>query len=116
MIRPEKQLALRQKMADLGIKESDIEERFLTPGTKGGQKANKTACAVQLKHLITGTEAKSNKSRSREDNRFFARRILADKIEVLKTGKNFLSTKDQRKRKQKQRRHRRSASKTNNET
>ena len=65
----------------LSIDEKDIEEKFLSASTKGGQKANKTASLVFLKHKPTGIIIKTGHERSREDNRFFARRLLIEKIE-----------------------------------
>jgi protein subunit release factor B len=86
-VRPEKQEALRRKMERLGIREADIVEKFIHGGGKGGQKINKTASAVYLKHRPTGIEVKCQSSRSQLLNRFLARRILADKIEEKVLGK-----------------------------
>jgi protein subunit release factor B len=80
-VRPEKQEDLRLKMQRLGIRESDIAEKFIHGGGKGGQKINKTASCVYLKHLPTGIEVKCQAERSQLLNRFLARRILAEKIE-----------------------------------
>jgi protein subunit release factor B len=86
-VRPEKQAALRRKMDSLGVREDDILEKFIHGGGKGGQKINKTASAVYLKHLPTGIEVKTQASRSQILNRFLARRILVDKIEEKVLGK-----------------------------
>ncbi len=80
-VSPEKVRDLEDRMASLGIREVDIQERFVHARGRGGQKVNKTAACVYLKHLPTGIEVKCQESRSREANRFFARRLLADKIE-----------------------------------
>jgi protein subunit release factor B len=80
-VRPEKQKALLLKMVMLGIREQDIVEKFVHGGGKGGQKINKAASAVYLKHLPTGIEVKCQKERSQALNRFLARRILVEKIE-----------------------------------
>ena len=53
----------------------------------GGQKTNKTATCVYLKHLPTGIEVKCQKERSQALNRFLARRILVNKIEQMVLGK-----------------------------
>lgn len=81
----DKFLALVEEMRQAGIFEDDIVEKFITGGGPGGQKINKTHSCVYLKHLPTGFEVKCQQNRSREMNRFYARRILFDKIrdEVL---------------------------------
>ncbi|KAI7191472.1 hypothetical protein KC363_g3830 [Hortaea werneckii] len=65
---------------------TEIEEKFLKGTGPGGQKINKTSCAVQLRHLPTGIVVKSQETRSREQNRKFARDILADKLDRLEKG------------------------------
>ena len=47
---------------------------------------NKTYCAVQLKHIPSGIIVKSQASRSRDQNRKIARRLLAERIEVAEKG------------------------------
>ncbi|KAI9813766.1 MAG: hypothetical protein M1827_003556 [Pycnora praestabilis] len=97
------------------IKEHDIEEAFLKGSGPGGQKIvpnppsnppffhhqfpyqnptntsripqNKTSSAVQLKHIPTGIVIKSQETRSRTQNRKIARRVLAEKLEVMEKGK-----------------------------
>lgn len=83
----EKEESLRMKMASLGIREADLEEKFVYASKKGGQKVNKTSVCVYLKHLPTGIEVKCQEERSQALNRFLARRILAGKIESLILGK-----------------------------
>lgn len=68
------------------IPESDITESFLKGSGPGGQKINKTSSAVQLKHLPTGVVVKSQETRSREQNRKNARRILGERLEELEKG------------------------------
>lgn len=79
-----KQENLRKNMKMLGIKEKDLVEKFIKGGGKGGQKINKTASCVYLKHIPSGIEVKCQTSRSRQQNRFFARRIIVLKIEAIK--------------------------------
>ena len=80
-VRPEKEKDLLERMARLGIKDSDLEERFVHSQGKGGQKVNKSATCVYLKHLPTGIEVKCQRERSQALNRFLARRILVEKLE-----------------------------------
>lgn len=49
-------------------------------------KQNKTNSAVQLKHVPTGIVIKSQATRSREQNRKIARRLLAEKLEEMEKG------------------------------
>jgi protein subunit release factor B len=107
-ITPKKLEALLEKMKELGIEESDLTEKFIHGSGRGGQKLNKTANCVYLKHEPTGVEVKVQKTRSREMNRFFARRELCEKIEAMVKGEESEREKRQFKiNKQKQRRSRR---------
>ncbi len=111
-VRPDKIEELRERMALLGIRDEDLEEKFIHGSGRGGQKLNKTASCVYLKHIPTGIEVKIQQSRSREVNRFLARRILCEKIEEKRDG--FVSEREKRQfkvRKQKERRNRRSKEK-----
>lgn len=86
-VSPEKETALNERMKELGIKPEDLVEKFIRSGGHGGQNVNKTSTCVYLKHIPTGIEVKCQKERSQALNRFFARRLLADKIENRILGK-----------------------------
>jgi protein subunit release factor B len=79
--------ALARKMESLGIREEDLEEKFVRAGGRGGQKLNKSSTCVYLKHIPTGIEVKCQRERYQALNRFLARKILASKIEAIKLGK-----------------------------
>ena len=68
------------------LNEEEVREAFVHGTGPGGQKINKTACAVQLKHLPTGIVTKCQETRSRSQNRKIAWRILAEKIEAQENG------------------------------
>ena len=76
-IRPDKWDALRKRMAEIGLEESDLVETFVRGSGPGGQKVNKSSIAVQLKHQPSGLEVKVQRERSRDANRFLARRVYA---------------------------------------
>ncbi|QVL54984.1 MAG: peptide chain release factor-like protein [Simkaniaceae bacterium] len=79
-VSPEKKRALARRIEELGITDNDLTEKFILGSGKGGQKVNKTASCVYLKHLPTGIEVKCQQERSRELNRYLARRELCEKI------------------------------------
>lgn len=83
----EKEKALQEQLAQLGILEQEVEERFIRSSGKGGQNVNKSSTCVYLKHLPTGIEVKCQQERSQALNRFLAWRILADKVEFLRKGR-----------------------------
>jgi protein subunit release factor B len=79
-VSPAKVKELERRMEILGIGEDDLEETFVRSSGPGGQKVNKTSSCVVLKHKPTGLVIKCMESRSRELNRFLARRRLVDRI------------------------------------
>jgi len=78
--------ALAARMLALGIREPELDEKFILGSGKGGQKVNKTSSCVYLRHSPTGLEVKCGQTRSREQNRFLARRELCDRLETRQHG------------------------------
>lgn len=112
-IDPKKVAALEKRLLDVGLEEKDFVEKFVRGSGSGGQKINKTSSAVFLKHEPSGIEVKVQKSRSREANRFFARRLLMERFESQVLGKKTKADKLRaKKKKQKKRRGRRTKQKT----
>lgn len=109
MVTPQKRQALEQRMKDLGIHSGDLVEKFIRGSGRGGQKINKTASCVYLRHEPSGLEVKCQQERSRELNRFLARREICDLFEHHVLGRPLIRrlNKQDRIRKRKQRRARR---------
>ena len=107
-ISKEKQEALKKRMEALGIHENDLVEKFILGSGSGGQKINKTSSCVYLKHIPTQIEVKCQRGRSREMNRFQARRELCDQIaEKIHNEKTARKREREKIRQQKKRRSRR---------
>jgi protein subunit release factor B len=110
-VSPQKNAELRRRMETLGIREEDLEERFVRSSGKGGQHVNKSSTCVQLLHRPSGIEVKCMGERSQSLNRFFARRLLLDRIEETRGLKTAKADEAERVRRQKARRSRKAAKK-----
>lgn len=91
-INSEKIASLDERMTALGIVDGDLLEKFVRGSGAGGQKINKTSNCVFLKHLPTGVCIKCQMDRSREMNRFLARRELCDQLDAIREGKAVAKT------------------------
>lgn len=80
-VTPQKLHELAERMRALGIRDADLEEKFVRGSGKGGQKVNKTNNCVCLTHLPSGIVVKCHREREREINRFLARRALCDEYD-----------------------------------
>ncbi len=69
-------------MRRLGIREADLEERFVRAGGPGGQHVNKTSTCVLLRHRPSGLEVRCEQERSQAQNRRLARLILVNRLEA----------------------------------
>jgi len=83
MITTKKWDQLHQKMRSLNIQENDLDENFILGSGHGGQKLHKTESCVFIKHIPTGIQVKCQQSRLRDSNRYFARKLLCEKIEYM---------------------------------
>lgn len=110
-VSPEKNAELRRQMEELGVREEDLEERFVRSAGKGGQHVNKSSTCVQLRHRPSGIEVQCSAGRSQSLNRFFARRLLLERLAASQGLQTVAATRAQRLRDNKARRSRRAAKK-----
>ncbi|ORY94847.1 RF-1 domain-domain-containing protein [Syncephalastrum racemosum] len=75
----------RQKIV---LEDKDLVEKFIKGWGPGGQVINKRVSCVELKHIPTGIIVKCQQSRSLQDNRGIARKLLREKLDDLINGKN----------------------------
>ncbi len=75
-----KEQSLVALMESLGLKDEEIEEKFIRGSGNGGQKINKTSSCVYLKHIPSNLEIKCQRTRSQALNRYHARVELCEKV------------------------------------
>ena len=108
MMTPETIAKIKDLMEQASVFEEDLEESFILGGGPGGQKTNKTSNVVRILHPPSGFQVRCGENRSREINRWLARRMLAEKILAREQGrKTALQQEREKKRRQKRRRSRR---------
>jgi protein subunit release factor B len=111
-VSPEKLRTLAERMARLGVREADLNERFVRSGGHGGQNVNKVATCVMLHHPASGITVKCQEARTQGMNRFLARRLLCERIEERRAGTASRAQQEaERIRRQKRRRSRRAKAK-----
>jgi protein subunit release factor B len=72
------------RLAALGMRSADVEERFILGSGRGGQKLQKTSSCVWLRHGPTGIEVRCQRERSQTVNRELAWAELCAKLEERK--------------------------------
>ena len=108
MISPETVEKVKELMACAFVFEEDLEESFILGGGPGGQKTNKTSSVVRLAHGPSGVSVRCGETRSRETNRWLARRALAETLLEREQGiKSAAQQAREKIRRQKRRRSRR---------
>ncbi|MBR2919859.1 MAG: peptide chain release factor-like protein [Kiritimatiellae bacterium] len=108
MISPETIERIKVLMTEASVYEEDLDESFILGGGPGGQKTNKTSNVVRLFHEPSGLSVRCAETRSRETNRWLARRQIAELILEREKGvKSAERQKREKIRRQKRRRSRR---------
>jgi len=98
---------IKELMREASVFEEDLEEDFILGGGPGGQKTNKTSNVVRLSHGPSGISVRCGETRSRETNRWLARRAVAELILEREHRRKSEKTQEiERRRRQKRRRSR----------
>ena len=79
----DKWAALETRLAKLGVRAGDLDEKFLRSGGSGGQNVNKVETAVMLVHRPTKVTVRCQEERSQGLNRYLARLRMAERLEAL---------------------------------
>lgn len=75
---------IRDRLAALGVRVEEVDERFVRGTGPGGQKINKTSSTVWLRHGPSGTEVRCQAGRSQQANRERAWAELCTKLEAYR--------------------------------
>ena len=103
---------LKERMLQLGIDDSALEEKFVQGSGPGGQKINKTASCVFLSYKPANIDVKCQRTRSLTLNRYYARWELCERIaERIEGEKSKRQQASEKVRRQKRRRSRRQRAK-----
>jgi len=86
-VRFEREEALRARMAELGIREEDLDEQFVRSSGPGGQNVNKVSTCVVLTHRPSGIVIRCQEERSQAQNRFRARVRLVERLDEQVRGR-----------------------------
>lgn len=70
-----------ERLAAVGARADEVDERFVRGSGPGGQKINKTSSTVWLRHRPTGVEVRCQRERSQAANRELAWVELCAKLE-----------------------------------
>src|SRR5436189_6024600 len=76
--------SIETRIAQIGLRESDLEETFARSSGPGGQNVNKVSTAVTLRHRPSAITVTVQDSRSQAVNRKLARERLLDAIESVR--------------------------------
>lgn len=72
---------IEQRLVKLGVRRPEVREQFVLGTGPGGQKINKTASTVVLRHAGSGIQVRCQAGRSRDANRLQAWTVLCEKLE-----------------------------------
>ncbi|RIA91577.1 RF-1 domain-containing protein [Glomus cerebriforme] len=71
----------KKQRIEIELNEQDLIESFVKGSGNGGQKINTTSNCVDLKHIPTGIRVQCQQTRSLQQNRKIARKILVERLD-----------------------------------
>ena len=81
-----------RRLAALGVRPGEVDERFILGSGHGGQKLQKTSSCVWLRHRPTGVETRCQRERSQSANRELAWAELCAKLEARQCAERAAQT------------------------
>lgn len=81
-----------RRLAALGVRPGEVDERFILGSGHGGQKLQKTSSCVWLRHRPTGVETRCQRERSQSANRELAWAELCAKLEARQRAERAAQT------------------------
>lgn len=75
---------IHRRLAALGVRPDEVDERFIRGAGPGGQKINKTSSTVVLRHRPSGLEVRCQAERSQAANREAAWTALCERLEAAR--------------------------------
>ncbi|CAG8550057.1 8251_t:CDS:2 [Funneliformis caledonium] len=76
----------RKQRIEIKLNEQDLIESFVKGSGNGGQKINTSSNCVDLRHVPTGMRVQCQKTRSLQQNRNIARKILIERLDNYYNG------------------------------
>ncbi|KAI9314084.1 peptide chain release factor class I/class II, partial [Dichotomocladium elegans] len=83
----------RKERQKIVLEDKDLVEKFIKGSGPGGQAINKRVSCVELKHIPTGIMVQCQQTRSLEQNRGIARKLLKEKLDDYINGEMSKSSK-----------------------
>lgn len=84
-----------ENKSDFKLNRNDVVKNYIRSGKKaGGQNLNKVNSCVQLTHIPTGIQVKSQETRDQYKNEIRAWEILIEKLKYIEDQKKYEETKN----------------------
>jgi len=85
-----------EKKSEFKLNKNEVVKSYIRSSGPGGQNVNKTSSCVQLTHIPTGIQVKSQETRDQYKNEIRAWKILTDKLKSIEEKKRYEEIKNLR--------------------